>query len=138
MQAALICELHHEYPLFAKSLAGIVFLGTPHRGSVTQSRSGPATVAAVASASGCGTLDHLQPAVEREVGPLADLSWEFARLAVVHHISLFCFFEQPPKGQPLVDEHSGTVTGFPSAALSANHLHLCKFPASDDANYILV
>jgi hypothetical protein len=134
-----MCELNHdEYPLLARSLAGVVFLGTPQGGSGAGSRSAMATVADVASVSGCGTLEDLQLALEREDGQFADLSREFARLAVVSHIPLFCFYEQPVEGKPLVDEHSGTVAGFPSAPLSASHLQICKFRASDDGNYILV
>lgn len=129
---------HEESPLLARSLAGIVFLGTPHRGSSAQAGSVPAALAAVAAASGCGTLDHLQTVLEKENGPLVNLAWEFARLAVVHHIPLFCFFEQPPDGKVLVDEHSATFAGFPNAPLTVDHLNLCKFAAPDDQNYALV
>ncbi|KAG4443414.1 hypothetical protein IFR05_001093 [Cadophora sp. M221] len=138
-QAALLCEVNHgEFPLLASSLAGIVFLGTPHRGTSAPTGSVPASLAAVAAASGCGTHDQLQTAFEKENGPLASLAWEFARLAVVHHVPLFCFFEHPVDGKVLVDEHSATVAGFPSAPLTVDHLHLCKFASLNDQNYALV
>ena len=134
-----MCELHpEEYSLLAKSLVGFVFFGTPHRGASGDKESGWSTVATIISAGIQDTENHEQRALEDEDSAFTDLSGGFARLSIVHHIPLFCFFEKPTEGKTLVQERSGTMAGFPSAALNANHSQLCRFSASDDSNYILV
>ncbi|KAI1357724.1 hypothetical protein F5Y08DRAFT_142852 [Xylaria arbuscula] len=129
-QAALLSELHHdEYQLLRKSLVGIALFGTPHRATSLKSSE---TVSLDTS------LDDPRSVVQKEPSSFATLSWDFARVAIVHHIPVCCFFEQPPEGKALVDEQFSTIPGFKNTALTTDHLHLCKYAEPSDYNYKLV
>ncbi|PGH18658.1 hypothetical protein AJ80_04405 [Polytolypa hystricis UAMH7299] len=92
-KALLLAKLHEEdYPGIFKCTSGIVFLGTPHRGSSFQS---PASViASVASALGLGKKSQILSVLEKDSESLADLVYDFARTVRTGNIEIFCFFEQ--------------------------------------------
>jgi len=73
-------------------LAGVIFLGTPQRGSKNESKA--AIIAAIASTVGFVELPSLIQALERESDYLTDLMEEFTRIANIHSIPIFCFFEK--------------------------------------------
>lgn len=75
-----------------QSTAGLVFLGTPHRGSNSQSKA--AVIASIASALGCGEDSSLLKSVEKDSEMLNDLLHDFTRTVNTAVIPLFCFFEQ--------------------------------------------
>lgn len=101
-------KLHEEdYPLIVKSLGGVIFLGTPHKGSQSQSKA--SLIATIASALQYGEQSSLLRVVEKDSEMLADLLHDFTRIANIQSIPLFCFFEQhksdiaqvlKPKGSP--------------------------------------
>ncbi|KJX96479.1 hypothetical protein TI39_contig622g00006 [Zymoseptoria brevis] len=131
-QAALLCDANHEeFSGLARSFAGMVFLGTVHREPLAPPQSMSTILAAMAATGNGGPL-HLFHDTD---DVLIRLASDFARLAVVNHIPLFCFFEQPPDGDVVVNEYSATIDGFPSAALAIHHQYLCKFGSPDDKNY---
>ena len=114
-------------------------------------RSKAAIIAAIAFTLGYGEQSNLLNAVERDSNGLSDLLQDFTRVANIHSIPLFCFFERlksetmsPEESRDndklniVVDEQSGTISGFPKFSLSADHFLLNKFAGSNDANYILV
>jgi hypothetical protein len=89
--------------------------------------------------------------VERDSNVLSDLLQDFTRVANIHSIPLFCFFERlksetmspeisraNDEHKIIVDQQSGSISGFPKVSLSAEHFLLNKFAESDDANYMLV
>lgn len=136
--------------LLAKTFAGVVFLGTPHKDSTSQSKA--AIIASIAAAVGFGERHTLLPVVEKDSDFLAELLQDFTRIANIHLIPLFCFF-QGFKSETLshtrvsddgsellfaVDEQSGTINGFPKVGLSVDHLLMIRFSQPDDANYMAV
>lgn len=88
-----MAKLHDEdYPDILRSVAGIIFLGTPHRGSQTQSKA--SIIAKIASILGQGEQSSLLKAVEKDSEMLNDLVHDFTRVVNKASIELFCFFEQ--------------------------------------------
>ena len=93
LQAVVISKLHVEdFPGIAKSLAGVVFLGTPHKGSKWQSPAG--VIAAVASTLGLGEERNLMKIVQKDSEMLQDLVQDFTRTANRSSVPLLCLFEQ--------------------------------------------
>ena len=92
-QALVSAKLHDEdFPCIVQSVAGIVFLGTPHRGSKSQSKA--SVIATIASAVSFGEQSSLLKFVEKDSEMLADLLHDFTRTVNTISIPLFCFFEQ--------------------------------------------
>jgi len=86
-------KLHQEdYPGIITSAAGIVLLGTPHRGSNSQSKA--SLIASIAAGFGVGEHSSLLKAVEPDSDMLSDLMHDFTRTANLASIPVFCFFEQ--------------------------------------------
>lgn len=86
-------KLHEEdYPSIIRSVAGVVFLGTPHRGSGSQSKA--SLIASIASAVSLGEHSSLLKIVDKDSEMLADLLHDFSRTVNTMSIPLFCFFEQ--------------------------------------------
>jgi len=92
-QALVSAKLHEEdYPCIVRSVAGIIFLGTPHRGSNSQSKA--SLIASIASAVSLGEHSSLLKVVEKDSEMLVDLLHDFTRTVNTISIPLFCFFEQ--------------------------------------------
>jgi hypothetical protein len=107
-QAILCAKLHEkDYPDIIKSVAGVVFLGTPHRGSNSQPKA--SLIATIASAVHCGVQSSLLKAVEKDSEMLADLLQDFTRTANIESIPLFCFFEQYKSDIGKVLTHKGSL-----------------------------
>jgi len=70
----------------------VVFLGTPHKGSATQSKA--AIIANIASVFGQAESTGLLKAVEKDSEMLNDLVNDFTRVVNKAAVPLFCFFEQ--------------------------------------------
>jgi hypothetical protein len=88
-----LAKLHDEdYLNIFHSVAGIIFLGTPHRGSQTQSKA--SIIASIASTIGQGEQSSLLKAVEKDSEMLNDLVHDFTRVVINASIRLSCFFEQ--------------------------------------------
>lgn len=92
-QAVLSAKLHDEdYPVIFESIGGVVFLGTPHRGSDSQSKA--SLIASIATAVGFGKKSQILNVLEKDSEPLSDLVHDFTRTAITANIDLCCFFEQ--------------------------------------------
>lgn len=87
--AKLQCETYLE---IINATAGVVFLGTPHRGSKSQSKA--SIIAAIASAMDLGEKTSILKIVETDSEPLRDLVYDFSLTVNTVSIPLFCFFEQ--------------------------------------------
>ncbi|KAI9763363.1 MAG: hypothetical protein M1840_000555 [Geoglossum simile] len=152
-KALLNARLHEEdYPDIIRSVAGIIFLGTPHRGSSSQSAA--SLIATIASSLHCGERSSLLKAVEKDSEMLTDLVYDFTRMVNIASIPLFCFFEQhksdiakvvkpkvsfwPSYKDTIVDERSGCIDGFPKLGLACDHFHINKFSSPKDGNYHFV
>jgi hypothetical protein len=93
LQAIILAKLHDEdFPDILRYAAGVVFLGTPHKGSRTQSKE--AIIANIASMFGQAESKNLLGAVEKDSDMLNDLVHDFTRVVNKAAIPLFCFFEQ--------------------------------------------
>jgi hypothetical protein len=92
-QAVVISKLHIEdFPGIIQSLAGILFLGTPHKGSKWQSSA--SIIASIASTLGFGEESLLLKVVQQDSEMLRDLIQDFTRTINRSSVPLFCFFEQ--------------------------------------------
>jgi hypothetical protein len=92
-QTLLTAKLHEEdYPGIFKSISGLVFLGTPHRGSNSQSKA--SLIASIATAVGFGKKSQILNVVDKDSESLSDLVHDFTRAVITRNIDIFCFFEQ--------------------------------------------
>ena len=71
---------------------GIVFLGTPHRGTSAAKWGG--IVATSAKALGLGTEDSILKDLQEDSESSKDLLYEFTLLANRASLTIMCFFEQ--------------------------------------------
>lgn len=106
-------KLHEEdYFSIIRSTAGVVFLGTPHRGSNSQSKA--SVIASIASALSLGEHSSLLKMVEKDSEMLADLLHDFTRTVNTISIPLFCFFEQHKSDVAKVLKFKGSKMLVPS------------------------
>jgi hypothetical protein len=108
-QALLSAKIHEDdYPDVAWSIAGIIFLGTPHRGSNYQSKA--SIIATIASIVGVGERSQVLKSIEKDSDTLTDMIHDFTRLANSSSIPLFCFFEQHKSDAAKLFRPKGTPT----------------------------
>jgi hypothetical protein len=165
----IAAKLHlDDHQHLIQSAAGIIFLGTPHQGS--RSQSWAKLIGTIASEFGLGHAGIFNY-IESNSAILRDQLHDFTLVANRANIPIFCFFERYetniaqillPKSwtmmkykvrrhprpfvlphtdnlqELVVDEISGCIDGFPKLGLALDHFQLNKFPSSDDNNYILV
>ena len=81
-----------RYEDIVKSTAGVVFLGTPHRGMSQAIEA--FFLAGLASYIGSGVRSHLLEDIKPGSRMLDELVDQFARLARKLPMEIFCFFEQ--------------------------------------------
>lgn len=75
-----------------ESNVGVLFLGTPHRGSVAQKWD--QVIATTAGALGFHAVDSIMNSLSIDSEALIDLVDDSVSLAKQHAIEIFCFFEQ--------------------------------------------
>ncbi|KAF1921215.1 hypothetical protein BDU57DRAFT_41802 [Ampelomyces quisqualis] len=139
-----------EYPGVFDSCTGIVFLGTPHRGTRSFTRES-ALFAAIAASSDLsqkievGVLDALRS----EEGALLETTDDFVGICNDSRSMITCFFEQRPSKlgkvvgrddveEFIVDQTSATIDGHHKYGLELDHFSLNKFDRPDNPNYIQV
>lgn len=92
-KALLTAKLRQsDYPNIFMSVVGCVFLGTPFRGTRSQTKA--SLLAEMASTVGLGTNSGLVKLLEEDSETLKDLLDDFVSLAKEANMRLFCFFEQ--------------------------------------------
>ncbi|KAI9689748.1 MAG: hypothetical protein M1822_009630 [Bathelium mastoideum] len=138
------------YPGVFDSSIGIVFLGTPHRGtkSFTQESALLATIAASSDLS-----QNLETAVldsmTSDNGALLDVADDFIALCVDGGPTVSCFFEQRASklgkvigrsdiDEFIVDHTSATFDGHQKYGLELDHFSLNKFNGPDNPHYVQV
>lgn len=124
------------YRSFFSAVRGILFLGTPHRGS---NYAGAGRLSTRLT-SLLGSSTELLEFVDLQSQRLSELNDVFLRS--YNHCDIFCFFEaQPPRNslglpQPLVVEKSSAIIpGRPHSVLNLDDMELNKFHSQDDQNY---
>jgi curved DNA-binding protein CbpA len=138
------------YPSVFDSTTGVVFLGTPHRGTQSFTQNS-ALLAAIAASSELskhlerGILDSMTS----EDGALLEVTDDFLYLCAESGPMITCFFEQRPSKlgkvvgrdditEFIVDQKSATLSGHRKYGLELDHFSLNKFDGPDNASYIQV
>jgi len=143
-QALLVCaDAERSQPQLAAlitSTSGIVFLGTPHRGS---SLGSPARrFAELYRAIGHNVNTSILGVLETRSEILDDLEDRFQQMLYSDwaHIRIYCFWEELPM-RPIgmiVPRESAYLRGKPGTTIHANHCDMTKFAGEDDPGYIRV
>ncbi len=135
MKRALI-EAHQDSQLsdVYRYTFGIVFLGTPHRGSWSADFAHTLTkiIRVVPGNS------NLLREVERNSSQLNEINYMFAHVVAQSLLIGLIYETQSTKPIGIVVERSSAILGFPSEicmSVDANHAQLCKFKGRDDLNY---
>ena len=93
LKALLTAKLHQtNNPDIYPSIIGCVFLGTPFRGTKSQSKA--SVLAKLAEHIGVGKNSGLLKLLEEDSEALRDLLHDFSTLASESHMLTSCFFEQ--------------------------------------------
>ncbi|KAF3910524.1 hypothetical protein ABW21_db0200526 [Orbilia brochopaga] len=136
-----------EYPDIWRATTGIIFLGTPLRGSQhDQIRTYRLIVA-----HKLPTEEYIQSILEEDSEALVDIAKEFSSFVNVRPPSalVFCFFElkttivmsrmdNKPIQELLVDEAAGILYGHPCLGLPLDHFALNNYKGPKDRNYLRV
>ncbi|KAM3548408.1 hypothetical protein ARSEF4850_009431, partial [Beauveria asiatica] len=139
-----------EYSSIAQSTVGVVFLGTPHRGSPAASWG--ALIASLAPPR-LVTEDRLLKDLEEQSDSQADRLRDFSRWLFSESVPAVCAFEQLVTdyssragavvkfmGSPklVVPESSACIDGHHKISLHTDHLKINKFYGADDPSFKLV
>lgn len=81
-----------SFNYLALSTVGVVFLGTPHRGS--KAAKWGEIVAKAAKVLGLGSEDSILKDIREDSGNSKDLLYDFTLWANRASLTIFCFFEQ--------------------------------------------
>ena len=132
----------------AASTSGMLFLGTPHRGSRMADYA--VTLARAARTFGFAASDSLLKDITAYSEVLQALLGNFSSIARAHQYQIVCCFEQLPSNllrgtwlktsfqDLVVDEHSACIDGYQRIAIAADHSGLNKFAGPKDGNFQLV
>ncbi|EXA31563.1 hypothetical protein FOVG_17184 [Fusarium oxysporum f. sp. pisi HDV247] len=139
-----------EYFEIAESTVGVVFLGTPHRGSAAASWG----VLITSLAPPQFTVEkRILTDLEEQSSSLTDRLHDFSRWLFVESVPVVCFFEQLttdyssrmgavgkiiPSRELVVPETSACIDGHLKISLHADHFKINKFYGPDDPSFKLV
>ena len=133
-----------RYGALLRSIAGVLFLGAPFRGSSMQPLAAllARIVAPIGYAKHSEVLQWLSP----ESVPIKDLLHDFLLVVNNRSIPLVCFHELldskipkvPSQKAMIVDEFSAGIPGFPHVQLACDHSNLNKHSHCDAPNYRLI
>ncbi|OBT38924.1 hypothetical protein VE00_10715 [Pseudogymnoascus sp. WSF 3629] len=144
-QAIVDAHLHEEKESIAMATAGVIFFGTPHRGS--KDASWGRIVAELGDYSGFGSYNGIIKDLEEESTNQIDLLHKFSVWLRRMSVETVCFFElkETDYGRKIglagirrkivVTETSACIDGYTKVSLDVDHLHLNQFKGEDDASY---
>ncbi|KAL9134421.1 MAG: hypothetical protein Q9175_004391 [Cornicularia normoerica] len=148
IEQSLVTANSHDgsYQYLALSTVGVVFLGTPHRG--TQAAKWGQIVAESAKALGIGSENSVLKDLRENSENSRDLLYEFTLWTNRASLALICFFEQHRTDygsrfsltwkELVVDETSACIDGYRKVPLPADHLKINKYSGPDDPSYVAV
>jgi ankyrin repeat protein len=132
-----------SFEYIPNSTVGVIFLGTPHRGSAVADWGEVITRAS--QALGLGSDDHIIKDLKAGSDSLTDLLHNFTIWLFRNSVDVVCFFEQHETNygdrfgmklfQMVVDERSGCIDGHRKVAMPTDHLKINKFTGRDDLGY---
>ncbi|KAK3948191.1 hypothetical protein QBC32DRAFT_352242 [Pseudoneurospora amorphoporcata] len=135
-------DLQHHREIF-ENTRGIIFMGTPHRGSpFAEMAQMPVSVLGFFKSSNKALLDVLGTSSEL----LDDINTSFFRMVPPakaqgdNEIRVQCFFEELPMvGKKLVvPKASATIDGHSAISIHANHRNMVKFSSHADTGFVRV
>ena len=143
VKRVLIEATHHpQFIDVYKYTSGIVFLGTPHRGSSTASLALTLAKIVRVDPGALRVNQDLLRELQRNSSQLDEINQEFAHVPGVESLSIGSIYEtRVTKHIGIIAERSSAILGFPSElciSLDVNHAQLSKFEGSDDDNYQIV
>lgn len=119
---------------------GILFMGTPHRGSwMADWASIPAWALGTVKSTNNFLLQVLKTN-DRHLKSVQDNFWSMIREQQNNgrDIKVTCFFEElamPVLGKEVVPKDSATLEGYHALSIHANHSDMVKFSSADDNGY---
>ncbi|EXK78230.1 hypothetical protein FOQG_17083 [Fusarium oxysporum f. sp. raphani 54005] len=149
-QAIVSASRQSGYLEIAESTVGVVFLGTPHRGSAAASWGVLITSLAPPQLT---AENRILKDLEEQSSSLTDRLHDFSRWLFVESVPVVCFFEQLatdyssrmgavgkiiPSRELVVPETSACIDGHPKISLHADHFKINKFYGPDDPSFKLV
>ncbi|KAJ6780463.1 hypothetical protein PWT90_01829 [Aphanocladium album] len=152
IEQAIVSASRHrsEYLSIAESTIGVLFMGTPHRGS--RAASWGALIATLAP-PGIVTEDRLLRDLKALSDSQADRLRDFSHWLFSESVQVVCAFEQLVTDyssrvgvvgkllgirELIVPESSACIDGHEKLSLRANHLKINKFYGADDPSFKLV
>ncbi|RDW67573.1 hypothetical protein BP6252_08969 [Coleophoma cylindrospora] len=125
------------------STAGIIFLGTPHRG--TKASKWGELIATSGKMLGYNTEDSILEDLREDSTALADVLHQFSLWLFRFSVPTVCFFEQYETDygkriglswkHMVVNERSGCIDGHRKLPLPTDHFKINKFEGPDDISY---
>ncbi|KAF7511786.1 hypothetical protein GJ744_003517 [Endocarpon pusillum] len=147
IEQALVNALVHEGPFLylAISTVGVVFLGTPHRG--TKAAKWGELIAKTGSAFGYSTESRILQDLDRYSETLTNLLHTFSLWLFRFSVPTVCFFEQHKTNygkrvaglmsweELVVDERSACIDGHRKLALPTDHIRINKYKDENDISF---
>ncbi|RYP39454.1 hypothetical protein DL767_002188 [Monosporascus sp. MG133] len=149
-QAIVSAPRQSGYSEIAESTVGVIFLGTPHRGSAAATWG--ALITSLAPPQFTPEKRILED-LEEQSSSLTDRLHDFSRWLFVESVPVVCFFEQLvtdyssrmgavgkliPFREHVVPETSACIDGHQKISLHADHFKINKFYGPDDPSFQLV
>ncbi|KAF4944299.1 hypothetical protein FGADI_12783 [Fusarium gaditjirri] len=128
-----------EHQNILESVEAVIFLGTPHRGSVDIAAKGE-VARSLLSALGVATTPVILDSLGLKNTDLERAQEEFSRLWHTSNFRVKTFQEGlilPKLGKKVVPEYSSLLGNYREHAetLQADHLEMCRYSGKDDPNY---
>jgi protein SERAC1 len=139
-QAMLVCRAANELRLKSvlQSVVGIVFLGTPHRGSDLAAWG---SIVAKYLHRIRSVNRNIIKTLELKSEVLASVEQDFQQLLLtpehVNRTRIFCFYEElaVPLVGKIVPDESAILEQYSNLSIHGNHMDMTKFSASTDNGY---
>ncbi|KFZ17155.1 hypothetical protein V502_04720 [Pseudogymnoascus sp. VKM F-4520 (FW-2644)] len=150
-QAIVSSRLHSEYRHIAESTVGVIFLGTPHRGS--EAAKWGVLIASLGEVWG-STEQRILKDLQKQSGTLTDRLHDFSSWLFSESVPVVCYWEQLETDysararflgfmksilkEMVVDEASACIDGHKKISLHTDHFKINKFYGKDDPSFLQV